>query len=106
MRKDKEMTTEEQQEANVRPWFAGLSMQVCILPQEEAVVTAILVVGWLVVSNIGGGVGTVCGDVMYIIIIISISSSSSSRMKKDVKVLFKHVLDHYVWEHFIQLERK
>lgn len=43
---------------------AKLGMQVCILPQEEAVVTAMLVVGWLVVTNSSGGLvpGTGCGD--------------------------------------------
>lgn len=41
---------------------AKLGMQVCILPQEEAVM-AMLVVGWLVVTDSGGVVpGTICGD--------------------------------------------
>lgn len=43
-----------------------LSMQECISPQEEAEVTAVLVVGWLVDTNSSGGVvpGTVCGNDM------------------------------------------
>ena len=40
-------------------------MQVCVLPQEEAAVTAVLVVGWLVVMSSGGVVlETACGDKM------------------------------------------
>lgn len=39
-------------------------MQECVLPQEEAVVPARLVVGWLIVTNSSGGVipSTVCGE--------------------------------------------
>lgn len=39
-------------------------MQECVLPQEEAAVTAKLVVGWLIVTNSSGGIipSTVCGE--------------------------------------------
>lgn len=33
-----------------------LHVRECVLPQEEAVVTAKLVVGWLIVTNSSGGV--------------------------------------------------
>ena len=43
-----------------------LCIRVCVLPRVKAAVTAMLVVGWLVVTDSSGAVvlGTVCGDEM------------------------------------------